>query len=168
MPIIFVLLLLVPIAELYVIVQVAGAIGIFETLGLLILISILGAWLLKQQGMATWLRLQQTLARGQVPAQEVTDGALILFGGALLLTPGFLTDCVGLVLLFPPTRAAVKRVARGIFARWAQRRFVPGRRMYYATTVTRTRRNTDDSSTNRTESASPPLESGGDDSPDKG
>jgi UPF0716 family protein affecting phage T7 exclusion len=167
MPIIFLLLLAIPIAELYVIVQVADAIGILETLALLILISVAGAYLLKQQGMATWARLQETLARGQVPTREVTDGALILFGGALLLTPGFLSDCVGLVLLFPPTRAIVKSASRRLFARWAERRFVPpgGRRVYYETTVTRSRPRGPDSSH---PTSSQHLESGEDDSPDRG
>jgi UPF0716 protein FxsA len=136
-PLLFALLLAVPIAELWVILQVADAIGILETIGLLILISIVGAWLLRQQGLATWARLQRTLAAGRMPTAEVTDGALILFGGALLLTPGFLTDCVGLVLLFPLTRAVVKAAARRLLARWAERRYVPpgGRRIYSATVV---------------------------------
>src|ERR687891_1581944 len=88
MGILFLLLLAVPIAELYVIVQVADAFGFFETLVLLIGISIAGAYLLKQQGFATWMRFQDALARGEIPAREATDGALIIFGGALLLTPG--------------------------------------------------------------------------------
>ena len=104
-PLLFLLLLAVPIAELWVIVEVAGAVGILETLALLVLVSVAGAWLLKQQGMATWLRLRRSLERGDIPAEEVTDGALILLGGALLLTPGFLTDIVGLTLLLPPSRA---------------------------------------------------------------
>ena len=118
----FILLIAIPIAELYVIVQVAQGIGILPTLALLIGISVAGAWLLKREGTATWARLQQTLARGQVPTNEVTDGALILFGGALLLTPGFLSDVIGLILLIPPTRALVKGSARKVFARWARRR----------------------------------------------
>jgi UPF0716 protein FxsA len=118
----FILLIAIPIAELYVIVQVAQGIGILPTLALLIGISMAGAWLLKREGTATWARLQQTLARGQMPTNEVTDGALILFGGALLLTPGFLSDVIGLILLIPPTRALVKGSARKVFARWARRR----------------------------------------------
>lgn len=120
--ILFLLLLGIPIAELYVIIQVSQGIGFLETLGLLIAISAAGAYLLRYQGMATWKRLQATMARGEVPTKEVTDGALIVIGGALLLTPGFITDAVGLLLLFPPTRAAIKGVARKTFGRMAQRR----------------------------------------------
>jgi UPF0716 protein FxsA len=118
----FVLLLVIPIAELWVIIQVADRIGALNTVAILVLVSIAGAWLLKQQGMSTWRRLQDTLRRGRVPAQEVADGALILFGGALLLTPGFLTDVIGLLLLIPPTRAAIRNVFRRGAGRWARRR----------------------------------------------
>ena len=122
-PLLFLLLLVVPIAELWIIVQVAGAVGIVETLVLLVLVSAAGAALLKQQGMATWARLKRSVARGEVPAEEVTDGALILLGGALLLTPGFLTDVTGLVLLVPPSRAAIKGSFRRLIALWARRRW---------------------------------------------
>ena len=110
----FLVLLVVPLVELYVIVQVAGGIGIIPTLALLIGMSIAGAWLLKQQGVAVWRRLQAATARGEVPAKEVVDGALILFGGALLLTPGFVTDIVGLALLLPLSRAVVRRASGGV------------------------------------------------------
>ena len=149
-------LLAVPILELWVIVQVAQGVGVPETLGLLILVSVVGAWLLKQQGMATWRRLQSSLSQGQVPTKEVTDGALILFGGALLLTPGFVSDAVGLLLLLPPTRAVLKGIARRHFARRAQRL---GGRSVYTGRVVRVQRNEPPGPT--------PLESGGDDSPDK-
>ncbi len=125
-PLLFLLLLAVPIAELWVIVQVADGIGFVPTLLLLIGVSIAGAWLLKQQGMATWRSMQASLQRGQMPAREATDGALILLGGALLLTPGFLTDVVGLLLLLPPTRAALKGVVRRGFRRRIDRRFPGG------------------------------------------
>jgi UPF0716 protein FxsA len=116
-----VLLIAVPIAELWVIVQVADGIGILWTLVLLFAISIAGAWLLKQQGVTTWKRLRETTGRGEIPTTEIADGAMILFGGALLLTPGFLTDIVGLVLLLPPSRAVVKRLFRKTMARRAER-----------------------------------------------
>lgn len=119
MPVIlFFLLILVPIAELYVIVQVGQEIGIFFTLLLLISVSILGAYLLKREGAATWKRVREQMARGKVPTAEATDGALILMGGALLLTPGFLTDIVGLLLVFPVSRAAVKRGVRKLMGGW--------------------------------------------------
>ena len=159
------LLLAVPIAELFVIVQVADAVGFFETLVLLIGISIGGAYLLKQQGLATWVRFQDALARGEIPAREVTDGALILVGGALLLTPGFLTDAVGLVLLLPPTRAAIKAASRRLLGRWAERGYVPGGTRIYSTRVTQTRRDYHDGPTPRPEDA-PRLRPGEGDFPD--
>jgi UPF0716 family protein affecting phage T7 exclusion len=161
-PILFFLLLAVPIAELWVIVQVAGEIGVLETLALLILISIAGAYLLRQQGLAAWARMQTALAEGRVPASEVADGAMIMFGGALLLTPGFLTDIVGLMLLIPPTRAVVKIWFRRILGGWAARRYVPpGGRIYSATVI---RSKSTDASRR---SPSSELQSGADDSPDK-
>lgn len=122
-PFLFVLLLVVPVAELWIIVQVAGEIGVVPTLLLLLVVSVAGAWLLKQQGTATWRRMRETVRRGQMPTQEVTDGALILLGGALLLTPGFLTDVVGLALLIPPTRAPVKAAIGSVVAGRAKKRF---------------------------------------------
>lgn len=136
---IFLLLLAMPIVELAVIVQVAEQIGVLETLVVLVGVSIAGAWLLKQQGLATWRSLQSTMAHGQMPTKEATDGALILFGGALLLTPGFVTDAFGLVLLLPPTRALVKSSFRKLFGRWAVKRAGSAGRIYSAT-VTRAER----------------------------
>jgi UPF0716 protein FxsA len=104
------LFLVVPIAELYVIVKVAGAFGVLQTLLLLVAVSAVGAWLVKREGLGLIRRVQQSLARGELPHREVVDGFLILLAGALMLTPGFLSDVLGLLLLFPPTRA-VARVA---------------------------------------------------------
>ncbi len=141
-PLIFLVLLAMPVVELAVIVRVAEEVGVIETLALLVLISVAGAWLLKQQGLATWRSLQATMASGRVPTKEATDGALILFGGALLLTPGFVTDAFGLVLLLPPTRALVKSSFRKLFGAWALRR---ARRagVVYDATVTHVRRTGD-------------------------
>jgi UPF0716 protein FxsA len=140
-PALFIALLLVPLAELWVIVEAADRIGLASTLALLIVISIAGASLLKQQGLATWRRLQVTLGRGELPSREVADGALILFGGALLLTPGFLTDLFGMLLLLPPTRALVKGAARPLLARWARGRAGGGSGgRVLSGTVTRARR----------------------------
>ncbi|MBW3652897.1 MAG: FxsA family protein, partial [Actinobacteria bacterium] len=102
--------IVVPIAEIAVLIQIGQAIGFLPTLTLLILDSVLGAVLLRSQGRAAWVRLHRTLAEGRIPGREVIDGALVIFGGALLLTPGFLTDILGLILLLPPTRALVRRV----------------------------------------------------------
>jgi UPF0716 protein FxsA len=102
------LFLVVPIAELYVIVQVAGGIGVPETILLLIAISVVGAWLAKREGIGVLRRMQLTVAQGRVPSSEIVDGALVLFAGALMITPGFLSDCLAILLLLPPTRALVR------------------------------------------------------------
>src|ERR1044072_9444539 len=104
----FVLFVIVPILELAVIIQIGSAIGVLPTIALLIADSLRGAALMRSQGRATWLRFNTTLAEGRVPGREVMDGALVIFGGALLLTPGFLSDFLGLFLLLPPTRAVVR------------------------------------------------------------
>lgn len=112
--------ILVPIAELYVIIEVGGAIGILPTLAVLVADAFLGWFLLRQQGRVAWVRFNRALAEGRLPHKEVFDGVLIVFGGALLLTPGFITDIFGLVLLIPPTRALVRaftmRIVKGRMA----------------------------------------------------
>ncbi len=117
----FVLLLLflaLPIAEIYVIIQVGNAIGFAPTLLLLILDGFAGAALARWQGRTAWERFNRALAAGRVPAKETSDGAMIILGGALLLAPGFITDVIGFALLIPPTRA----LARGLVMRVARRR----------------------------------------------
>ena len=119
MPLLLVaLFILVPIAELAVIIQVGQAIGVWWTIVILIADSILGSLLMRTQGRASWRRFNETLGAGRVPAREVADGVLVIFGGALLLTPGFLTDIIGLLFLLPPTRAVMRR----LFLREAMRR----------------------------------------------
>ena len=119
MPILLVaLFILVPIAELAVIIQVGQAIGVWWTIALLIVDSILGSLLMRSQGRAAWRRFNEALQAGRVPAREVADGVLVIFGGALLLTPGFLSDIFGLLFLLPPTRAVIRRV----FLRQAMKR----------------------------------------------
>jgi UPF0716 protein FxsA len=103
------LFLLVPVAELYVIYQVGDAIGVLWTFLLLAADSLLGSLLLKSQGRAVWRRFNDNLAQGRMPHREVIDGVLVIFGGAFLITPGFITDIVGLTLLVPPTRSVVRR-----------------------------------------------------------
>jgi UPF0716 protein FxsA len=100
-----------PIAELYVIYLVGDSIGILWTLLLLAADSVLGTVLLRSQGRAVWRRFNEAMAAGRVPTREVQDGVAVIFGGAFLITPGFLTDIVGVVLLLPPTRALVIRFA---------------------------------------------------------
>jgi UPF0716 protein FxsA len=110
------LFIVVPIAELAVIIQVGDLIGVWWTIAILIADSILGTVLMRSQGRAAWRRFNVTLQSGRPPAREVLDGVLVIFGGALLLTPGFLTDILGLVFLVPPTRAVARRLLVRRFA----------------------------------------------------
>src|SRR3954449_1710770 len=96
--------IVVPIAELYVIFKIGDAIGWAPTLALLVIDSLLGSWLMRSQGRTVWNRFQQAMEAGRIPHREVFDGVLIIFGGAFLITPGFLTDIIGVLLLLPPTR----------------------------------------------------------------
>ena len=104
------LFLVIPIAELYVLVQVSQEIGVLNSLALLVLISIGGAWLAKWAGIGVLNRLRETVQAGRVPSAEVVDGFLVLLAAALMLTPGFLTDMVAVLLLLPPTRAVVRGI----------------------------------------------------------
>jgi UPF0716 protein FxsA len=110
------LFIAVPIVEIYVIIQVGQAIGALWTIALLVADSILGSMLMRAQGRAAWRRFNAAIAEGRVPAREVLDGVLVIFGGALLLTPGFVTDVFGLLFLLPPTRALVRRLLVRRFA----------------------------------------------------
>src|SRR3982751_2113442 len=113
MPLLLVLLfIVVPIAELYVIIQVGQWIGVVPTLILLLADAILGSMLLKHQGRGAWRRFNEALAARRFPGREVADGVLIVIGGTLLLTPGFITDIFGIFLLLPPTRALARRLLK--------------------------------------------------------
>ena len=111
------LFLVVPFAELFVLIQVGQLIGALPTVAVLVAISVAGAWLVKREGLATLRRAQAQVSNGRVPGTELVDGVLILFAGALLLTPGFLTDVLGILLLIPPVRLALRAVARKRLAR---------------------------------------------------
>ncbi len=124
MPFLILLFILVPIAEIYVIIQVGQAIGALPTVGLLIVDSIVGAMLLRSQGRRVWASFREALAGGRMPHREILHGALVMMGGAFLLTPGFISDVVGLSLLLPPTRTAIagaitRMLARRGPLRWA-------------------------------------------------
>ena len=113
------LFLVVPFVELFLLIQVGQTVGALSTIAVLIVISVVGAWLVKREGMNTLRRAQQQVRNGAVPGTELVDGVLILFAGALLLTPGFLTDVFGILLLIPPVRAALRTTARKRIARRA-------------------------------------------------
>ena len=110
LPVLLLLFIVVPIAELAVIIGVGREIGVGPTVLVLLADAILGSLLARSQGRAAWRRFTEATRAGRPPAREVIDGALVLFGGALLLTPGFLTDIVGILLLLPPTRAVARRL----------------------------------------------------------
>jgi UPF0716 protein FxsA len=122
LPLLLLLFIVVPIVELYVILQVGQAIGVLPTVVLLIADSVLGSVLMRTQGRAAWRRFNTALAERRIPHREVIDGVLVIFGGALLLTPGFVTDVFGVALLLPPTRAVI----RGVLARRLLPRMVAG------------------------------------------
>lgn len=109
MRLVFLCFLIVPFIEIYVLMQVGAVIGAFPTITLVVATAILGAWLLKKQGLATWQRFQSSLAQGTVPAYELIEGPILLVGGALLLTPGFFTDCLGFACLIPNLRKTIAR-----------------------------------------------------------
>lgn len=98
------LFIIVPIIEIYLLLVVGKIVGLWMTLGLIILTAIIGSHLLRAQGLATLHKLQATLARGESPAKPMLEGVFLLIGGVLLLTPGFFTDAVGLICLIPPLR----------------------------------------------------------------
>ncbi len=110
------LFLVVPLAEIYLLIQAGGAIGALNTVALVVLTAVVGAWLLRLQGLATLRRVQQSLEHGELPETALIEGAMLLLAGALLLTPGFLTDLFGFLLLIPGTRVAMARavLARGV------------------------------------------------------
>jgi UPF0716 protein FxsA len=113
--VLFVAFLVVPVLEIAVILQVGSLLGGWQTAALLLTLSALGAWIVRREGRRAWHALRTATAAGRVPAREAADGALVLVGGTLLLTPGFLTDALGLLLVLPPSRALV----RAALVRWA-------------------------------------------------
>ncbi|MBI1921659.1 MAG: FxsA family protein [Geobacter sp.] len=112
----FLLFSVVPVIEIYLLIRVGRLIGPLPTVASLLAISFAGAWLVRHQGFRILRRISDELAAGRLPAAQLLDGALVLAGGILLLTPGFFTDIVGLIFLIPLTRAAIKRY----LGRWLQ------------------------------------------------
>ncbi|MDQ6874400.1 MAG: FxsA family protein [Actinomycetota bacterium] len=115
--ILFVILIVVPIVEIAIIIQVGQLIGPLWTVALLIASAVVGSWLLRREGRRTWRAFREALAEPRVPTRQVADGALVLLGGALMITPGFLSDVVGILCLLPPTRTLLRRAVTGVVAR---------------------------------------------------
>ena len=105
----FLLFIVAPIVELYVIVQTSHVIGVLNTIGLIIVIAMIGSWLIKHEGIKVWNRFTQQIQRGQVPTKEIADGVCVLAAGGLMIAPGFISDVFALLLLFPPTRVLARR-----------------------------------------------------------
>lgn len=106
--VLFLLFVIVPVVELYTIIRMSSYIGFLNTVGVMVAVAVLGSWLVKREGLRVWRRFNDSIAAGTVPTRDMVDGVLILAAGALLLTPGFLSDVFGLLMLFPPTRAAFR------------------------------------------------------------
>ncbi|WP_336215539.1 FxsA family protein [Nonomuraea sp. LPB2021202275-12-8] len=113
----FLAFLLVPVLEIWLLIQVGSVIGGWPTVGLLVVISLLGTWLIRREGRRAWRNLQDSLQSGKVPDRELADGGLILVGGVLLLTPGFFSDVLGLMCILPFTRPAMRRLGTWFFDR---------------------------------------------------
>ena len=118
----FTVFVLLPAIEIYLIVQVGQEIGALWTVALLVLSGVAGTWLIRHEGARTWRALRDALASGRTPATEIADGALILVGGTLMVAPGFLTDALGILLIFPLTRP----LFRGLLAAAVARRLIVG------------------------------------------
>lgn len=112
------LFIAVPVAEITVLIRVGGAIGLFNTIAFVIFTAVLGAYLVRQQGFATLAKLQQETNAGRVPAMQIAEGVALLFAGAVLMTPGFITDAIGFAILIPPVRQAL--------IAWAAKNFIKG------------------------------------------
>lgn len=124
MPVLALLFIAVPFLELYLLFQVGDLIGWLPTLALLVVVSVVGAALVKREGLSVWKRANDRLRMGEIPGRELLDGVMILFAGALLLTPGFFSDFVAVLLLLPPVRAVLRTSVGGFLARRAQVRVV--------------------------------------------
>jgi len=114
-----VLFLVTPVIEIYVIIQVGQQIGALATVALLIAESALGAWLVRREGRRAWEALRSAIGTGRLPGGELADAALVLVGGTLLLTPGFVTDIAGFLLILPLTRPVARRLLGWVLARRA-------------------------------------------------
>ena len=113
--------ILVPLIEIYILIEVGGVIGTWPTIGLVILTGVVGAYLARIQGLKTMLRIRESMEQGAMPTEDLFDAALILVAGVMLLTPGLLTDAAGVLLLIPTTRVVVKGWVRVLAQKWIAR-----------------------------------------------
>jgi UPF0716 protein FxsA len=113
---------IIPFIEIYLLIKIGSYLGAFNTVVIVILTAFLGALLARYQGFQTMLRVRESLERGEMPAEELLDALLILLAGIVLLTPGFLTDLAGLMILIPTTRLTFKRWLRKKFDAWTSQK----------------------------------------------
>lgn len=111
MPILFLLFAVIPVAEIALLIHVGGNIGGWNTVALVLVTAAVGAFLVKREGLATLQAAQAKMQQQQMPGQEMVEGACLLVAGVLLVTPGFMTDIVGFLLVIPPTRKALAKAA---------------------------------------------------------
>lgn len=116
-PVLVAAFVLIPLAEIWAILQVGQLVGPWWTIALLVLDSFVGAWLIKREGSRAWRALREALQRGRMPARELADGALILIGGTLMLSPGFVLDIAGILLILPFTRPVARRLLTSVVER---------------------------------------------------
>ena len=114
----FLVFTLIPMIELYLLIHVGSVIGGFNTIVLVIISGFLGAWLARMEGINTLMRVRASMQQGIMPTEDLLDALIIFLAGVVLITPGFLTDTMGLMLLWPPTRNAFKRFLRKKFDEW--------------------------------------------------
>lgn len=114
-------LLLLPVLEILVIIEVGTVIGAWPTVGLLVVISVIGAWLMRREGRRAWQALREAAELGRLPDRELADTPFVMLGGVLLLIPGFITDLFGVLLILPFTRPLARRLGHGYAARRARR-----------------------------------------------
>lgn len=117
----FLLIIIIPVMDIGVLLFSGNTIGVWPTFAMIILTGVIGAYLAKKEGLQTIRKAQEQLSNGQIPGEAVIDGICILIGGILLLTPGFITDIIGFLLLFPPTRRLFKFFIKNSFRRWINR-----------------------------------------------
>ena len=111
---------IIPVIEIAILIKVGSYIGVIETISIVILTAIIGAFLVRQEGLTVMYKLRQKIQEGVMPAEEIFDGVMILISGALLLTPGFVTDVIGFSLVFPPSRRVLKKLLR----RYIEKKFL--------------------------------------------
>ncbi len=110
MAILFLIFVALPLAEIYALVKVGSWLGVLPTIVLLFLVSVVGAYVVKREGIRVWRRMQEQIVAGKMPSNEILDGVCLLLAGAFLLVPGFVTDVVGLLLLLPPFRLVLRKL----------------------------------------------------------